>query len=76
MNEARANALGAAPLEPWFTGVDKMKSLSELQRTIARLHEVGVAVPFALEGNSDSHEPKNEGATPEAHSNMPQMCSD
>ncbi len=57
MDEARANALGAAPLEPWFADIDKMKSASDLQKMIARLHEVGVAVPFAVGGNSDSHEP-------------------
>ena len=59
MDEARVNTLGAAPLMPWFADVDKMKNPADVQAMIARLHAYGVAVPFALGGNSDSQEPNN-----------------
>jgi putative endopeptidase len=59
MDEARVNAAGKAPLEPWFADIDKMKSAADLQRMIVRFHEIGVGVPFALGGNSDSHEPND-----------------
>src|SRR5215203_3340170 len=59
MDEARINGLGAAPVEPWFADIDTMKSAADLQKMIARLHDFGVGVPFALGGNSDNHEPNN-----------------
>jgi endothelin-converting enzyme/putative endopeptidase len=57
VDEARIDALGAKPVEPWLAEIEKMKSAADVQKTIGRFHDAGISVPFALFGASDKHEP-------------------
>ena len=56
-NEAQANALGARPVEPMLTDIDAIRNVAGVQRMIARFHGIGIRVPFAVTGGSDSHNP-------------------
>ena len=57
MDEAGVNALGAKPVQPMLDEIRAIKDKAGVQRTIGRLHDVGIAVPFALVALSDLHEP-------------------
>jgi putative endopeptidase len=57
MNETRANRLGARPVAPLVAEIDRIGSRAGVEWMIARLHEVGIPVPFSLNGGSDSHNP-------------------
>lgn len=57
MDEAGVNALGAKPVQPMLDGIRAIRDEAGVQRTIGRLHDVGIAVPFALVALSDLHEP-------------------
>ena len=57
VDEARIDALGTKPVEPWLAEIEKMKSAADVQKMIGRFHDAGVSVPFALFGGSDKHEP-------------------
>ena len=56
-DEARVSAAGLKPLEPWLNEINGAKDIAALQQTMARLHDIGVTVPFALSGSQDPHEP-------------------
>ena len=56
-DEARANKLGLAPIQPLLSDIDKMKNTADVQRMVRRLHEVAIFVPFALTSASDNHHP-------------------
>jgi endothelin-converting enzyme/putative endopeptidase len=57
MDEAQANRLGAKPVQPMLTEIDRMSKRADLERMIARFHEMAIPVPFALFGRSDNHNP-------------------
>lgn len=57
MDEGAVNARGLAPVKPWLDEVSRVKSRGDLQQAIAHLHEVGVAVPFAVYSLQDVHDP-------------------
>jgi endothelin-converting enzyme/putative endopeptidase len=56
-NEAQANALGARPIEPMLADIDAIRNVAGVQRVIARVHAIGIRVPFSLTAGSDSHNP-------------------
>ena len=57
MDEARANALGAKPLEPLLAEIDAIADVAGVQRMIGRLHDHAISVPFGIYASSDNHEP-------------------
>jgi putative endopeptidase len=59
MDEAQANRLGAKPLEPLLRDIEGLKTAADVERMIARFHEIAIAVPFGLAGNSDNHNPSD-----------------
>jgi endothelin-converting enzyme/putative endopeptidase len=59
MDEKRANELGVKPLQPLLTRIDGIRTVGDVQRTIAELQEIAIFVPFAFLGDSDNHEPDN-----------------
>ncbi|MEO8360566.1 MAG: M13 family metallopeptidase, partial [Vicinamibacteria bacterium] len=59
MDEPRINAAGLTPLTPLLSSIDNAQTLADIQSSIRRLHEVGVAVPFGVVGTMDYHAPKN-----------------
>jgi endothelin-converting enzyme/putative endopeptidase len=56
-NETKINAAGLKPLEPWLAEIDAAKDTVQLQQVMAKLHDIGVTVPFALGGAQDPHQP-------------------
>jgi putative endopeptidase len=57
MNEQQANSLGAKPIAPLLTQIDAIRTQADLQKTLAALHEVQIAAPFVVAGDSDAHNP-------------------
>jgi putative endopeptidase len=57
MDEERASALGAKPIEPLLAEIDALTDVAGVQRMIGRFHDLGIKVPFALYARSDNHEP-------------------
>jgi len=57
LDVAKVNAAGMKPLAPWLEEIDAAKDTAALLRVMARLHDIGVTVPFALTGAQDPHEP-------------------
>ena len=57
MDEPAVDALGMAPLAPLLAEIDSVKDVAGVERSIRRLHELAIAVPFALSGGSDYHAP-------------------
>lgn len=57
MDEARIDQLGVEPLRPLLADIQGLKSSQDLQRMLARLHRVDVAVPFIVYGDSDDRNP-------------------
>ena len=57
MDQARIDALGAAPIKPLLADIDAMKGPADVQKMIARLHEQDIFVPFGLAGRPDNHNP-------------------
>jgi putative endopeptidase len=57
MDESRINRLGLSPAEPMLKEIREMSSTEDLRRMILSLNEQGIAVPFALFSQPDSHNP-------------------
>jgi putative endopeptidase len=57
MNEAQIDSLGAKPVEPLLKEIDELRDAGGVQRMIAKLHGIGIAVPFVVYGDSDQHNP-------------------
>jgi putative endopeptidase len=57
MDESHVNQLGLAPAKPWLDAIGAIKTRADLQRTIGHLHDIGVAVPFAVVSTQDLHDP-------------------
>jgi endothelin-converting enzyme/putative endopeptidase len=59
MDEGQANRAGVKPIEPLLREIDGARTASDVQRMIAKLHQLSISAPFQLYGDSDVHEPKN-----------------
>ena len=57
MNESRVNELGVKPIKPLLDDIEQIRDVAAVQRMIARLHTMGIAVPFGLSAVSDNHKP-------------------
>jgi len=57
MDQSAVDALGVKPVQPMLDEIRAIKDRAGVQRTIGRLHDVGIPVPFALFAMSDLHEP-------------------
>src|SRR4029077_6566568 len=57
LDVAKVNAAGMKPLAPWLQEIDAAKDTAALLGVMARLHDIGVDVPFALAGAQDPHQP-------------------
>jgi endothelin-converting enzyme/putative endopeptidase len=57
MDESRVNARGLEPLKPWFAEIDAAGDIAALQRVMAEMHDILVAVPFYLGSQPDPHKP-------------------
>ncbi|HWR17189.1 MAG TPA: M13 family metallopeptidase [Terriglobales bacterium] len=59
MDEARVNQLGVTPIKPLLAEIEKLKNSADLQRMIVRFHQMDIAIPFGMTGESDNHAPTN-----------------
>jgi endothelin-converting enzyme/putative endopeptidase len=57
MDDKQVDALGMKPVQPLLGEIGAIKTKADLQRTIERLHDIGIAVPFGLFSAQDLHEP-------------------
>ncbi len=57
MDEEHINQLGYQPVQPMLKEIDAIKSTAGVQKMIRKLEALGIAVPFALYGGPDNHEP-------------------
>ncbi len=57
MDESRINALGAKPIQPLLDEIRAIKTPDDLQRAIARLHELQMFAPFGVRSTPDNHNP-------------------
>lgn len=53
MNEAAIEKAGAGALEPYFRQIDKIKTVDDLQRQIALMHNSGLPALFGFGGGAD-----------------------
>lgn len=53
MNEAAIEKAGASALEPYFRQIDKIKTVDDLQRQIALMHNSGLPALFGFGGGAD-----------------------
>ncbi len=56
-DETKINAAGMKPIAALLAEIDAAKNTADLQKTMARMHDIGIAVPFALTGSQNPHEP-------------------
>jgi putative endopeptidase len=59
MDMGRRNAAGIGPLRSLLGEIDAMKTPADVQRMIARLQQIRIAVPFGLTAGSDNHSPND-----------------
>jgi putative endopeptidase len=59
MDEAAVDAAGAKPLAPMRAEIAKLVDKAGLAAMIIKLHHQRIAVPFAVDSQSDLHEPTN-----------------
>jgi putative endopeptidase len=59
MDEARIDKLGVEPIAPLLAEIAAIRDRGQLQKMIARLHQLGVAAPFGLDAEPDYHAPNN-----------------
>ncbi len=57
MDEASVNQAGASPIKPLLAEIQAINTQADLQRTLIRLSDRGVQVPFAVNAASDNHNP-------------------
>ena len=57
MDEKQVDALGLKPAQPLLDEIHAIKTKADLQHTLERLHDIGIAVPFGLFAAQDLHEP-------------------
>jgi putative endopeptidase len=63
MDEGRIDKLGLTPAEPMLKEIREMKGPGDLRRTILRLNEQGIFVPFVIFAQPDNHNPTETIAT-------------
>jgi len=56
-DESRINQQGISAIKPLLAEIEGMKTPADLQKVIARLHELQVPAPFGLIATSDNHNP-------------------
>ncbi|HVE71186.1 MAG TPA: M13 family metallopeptidase [Thermoanaerobaculia bacterium] len=57
MNVERINQLGLKPIQPILDRIARIDSRDKLQRVLAELHELQVAVPFGITATPDTRNP-------------------
>jgi putative endopeptidase len=57
MDEKQIDAQGLKPAQPMLDEIGAIKTKADVEREIARLHDWGVAVPFAMFAAQDLHDP-------------------
>ncbi len=57
MDEARVNARGLDPIQPWLAKIDSAPDVAAIQRVMAEMHDILVEVPFAFGSQQDPHQP-------------------
>jgi putative endopeptidase len=57
MDEEGIAAAGLTPVQPMLAEIDAIRTPADVQRVIRRLHERGIAVPFAMTGSFDNADP-------------------
>ena len=57
VDEGQVDALGIKPVQPLLDEVRGLKTKADVQRTVAHLHDIGIAVPFGLFAAQDLHDP-------------------
>jgi len=57
MDEARVNARGTEPIQPWFRKIDAARNVAGLEPVMAEMHDILVEVPFGFGGQPDPHKP-------------------
>jgi endothelin-converting enzyme/putative endopeptidase len=57
MNEAEINRLGAQPIRPLLSRIDRISSAESLQAMITELQGMAIYAPFAVFSGSDNHNP-------------------
>lgn len=59
MDEAAIDKRSFAPLQSWLAEIDAIKDRAGLRAMIVKLSAIGVEAPFAVEGDSDLHDPND-----------------
>ncbi|HJT99153.1 MAG TPA: M13 family metallopeptidase [Rhodanobacteraceae bacterium] len=57
MDESQIDAQGMKPLAPLFDEIGAIKTRADVEKTIMRLHDIGIAVPFGIQAQQDLHDP-------------------
>jgi endothelin-converting enzyme/putative endopeptidase len=57
MDQKRIDALGTKPIRPLLHEIASIKNRSDLQRVIAKLHDLQMNAPFGVTATSDNHDP-------------------
>jgi putative endopeptidase len=57
MDVAKVDAAGVTGLQPLLAEIGAIESAADVQRTVARLHEIGVGALFGLASMPDLHDP-------------------
>ncbi len=59
MDAARIDTLGATPIQPLLAEIDALRAGADVQRMLARFHDMGLRAPFGLTSSPDNHDPSN-----------------
>lgn len=57
MDQARIDALGVTPVQPWLSEIDALRDGAQLQAMLRRFHDLGITAPFRLASSPDNHDP-------------------
>jgi putative endopeptidase len=57
MDMSKINQLGNKPVQPMLDEIDAIHDRAGVQAMIVRLQDIGVSVPFGLNGAPDNHDP-------------------
>lgn len=57
MDAGARNRAGVKPIAPLLAEIDAMKNRSALGPMLIRLHDIGISVPFGVNGTPDNHNP-------------------
>jgi putative endopeptidase len=63
MDEGRIDQLGLTPAAPMLKEIREINGAADLRRTILRLNEQGIFVPFVIFAQPDNHNPRETIAT-------------